>query len=249
MFMVSSMATSVRWHHLPLFVAPKPHLHRHRRRSLAQPIRAFGRSDLDGFARRVASGEALRDAWRSANDGIEILAFEARKAAERIDRRFAVSRRFDSFARASSARAREVDQELGIARRLRVFSVDFSRNWPRYRKELSNFLGSPIGRGFSTIFFLWFALSGWLFRIFILATWVLPFAAPLLIGTLANKFSIEGSCPACRVRFVGYRNQVIRCTGCRNIVWQPGNDFSKGKDRSSPKTSDPDIIDIEIEEK
>lgn len=132
MLMVSSMATSVRWHQ-PLFVAPKPLLYHHRRRSLAQQIRAFGRSDLDGFARRVASGEAFRDAWRSANDGIEILAFEARKAAERIDHRFAVSRRFDSFARAATARAREVDQELGIARRLRTFSMDFSRNWPRVR--------------------------------------------------------------------------------------------------------------------
>lgn len=42
-----------------------------------------------------------------------------------------------------------------------------------------------------TIFFLWFALSGWLFRCIILATWVLPFAAPLLIGAVANNFVIE----------------------------------------------------------
>ncbi|URE02464.1 ABC transporter transmembrane region [Musa troglodytarum] len=42
-----------------------------------------------------------------------------------------------------------------------------------------------------TIFFLWFALSGWLFRFFILATWVLPFVAPLLIETLANNFAIQ----------------------------------------------------------
>ncbi|XP_020247967.1 uncharacterized protein LOC109825527 [Asparagus officinalis] len=156
---------------------------------------------------------------RSANDGFEILSFEAKKAAERIDRRFSVSRRFDSFARAASVRAREMDQELGIGRRWRTFSLDFSRNWPRYRKELSGFLETPIGRGFATIFFLWFALSGWLFRFFIFATWVLPFAAPLLIGTFANNFAIEGSCPACRRQFVGYKNQIIRCSGCRNIVW------------------------------
>jgi len=131
------MATSVvRWHHHhhhhpPLYISPSlPH--RNRRQSVsAQPIRAFGRSDLDGFARRVASGEALRDAWRTANDGIELLAFEARRAAERIDRRFSVSRRFDSLARAASVRAREIDQELGIGRRWRSFSLDFSRNWPR----------------------------------------------------------------------------------------------------------------------
>ncbi|ONK56012.1 uncharacterized protein A4U43_C10F3230 [Asparagus officinalis] len=84
-----------------------------------------------------------------------------------------------------------MDQELGIGRRWRTFSLDFSRNWPRYRKELSGFLETPIGRGFATIFFLWFALSGWLFRFFIFATWVLPFAAPLLIGTFANNFAIE----------------------------------------------------------
>lgn len=41
------------------------------------------------------------------------------------------------------------------------------------------------------IFFLWFALSGWLFRCLIFATWILPFAGPLLIGTLANNFIIK----------------------------------------------------------
>jgi len=42
-----------------------------------------------------------------------------------------------------------------------------------------------------TIFFLWLALSGWLFRIFIFGTFVLPFAAPLLLGTFANRVAIE----------------------------------------------------------
>lgn len=42
-----------------------------------------------------------------------------------------------------------------------------------------------------TLFFVWFFLSGWFFRFFILATWVLPFAAPLLIGAFANNFAIE----------------------------------------------------------
>ncbi|KAH7687457.1 Zinc finger RING/FYVE/PHD-type protein [Dioscorea alata] len=233
--------TSVPWR--PVFVSAKP-------RALRQhAVRAFGRGDFEGFARRVASGEALKDAWKGANEGFETLAFESRRVAERLDRRFAISRRLDTAARAAAARARELDQELGIARRWRSFSVDFSRNWPRYRKELSNFLETPLGRGFATIFFLWFALSGWLFRFFILATWILPFAAPLLIGTFANSFAIEGSCPACKRRFVGYRNQIIRCTGCRNIVWQPGNDFSSRGGGSRPNPSDPDIIDIEIEEK
>ncbi|WOL16674.1 hypothetical protein Cni_G25462 [Canna indica] len=224
----------------PFFIARRP----------ISRVRAFRRSDLDGFARRVASGEALRDVWRSANNGFEQLAFEARRAAERLDRRYSLSLRFDSAARAVSVRAREIDQELGIGRRWRSFSADFSRNWPRYRKELNEFLQTPLGRGLATVFFLWFALSGWLFRFFILATWILPFAAPLLIGTFANNFAIQGSCPACKRQFVGYRNQVVRCTGCGNIVWQPKDDFSRGRgSSSSSKASEPNIIDIEIEEK
>ncbi|KAF3776803.1 hypothetical protein EJ110_NYTH47427 [Nymphaea thermarum] len=90
------------------------------------------------------------------------------------------------------------------------------------------------------------ALSGWLFRIVILAMWILPFAAPLLIGTVANNFVIEGSCPACKRRFMGYKNQIIQCTNCRAVVWQPRDGFSGGRPNS---TSSPDIIDIEIEEK
>ncbi|KAG0454062.1 hypothetical protein HPP92_025366 [Vanilla planifolia] len=119
-------------------------------------IRAFRRTDMDGFMRRLASGEALRDAWRSANEGIEVLAFEARRTAERIDRRYAVSRRIGSAAHAASVRAREIDLELGIGRRWRSFVMDFSRNLPRYRRELKWFLETPIGRGSMVAFFFWF---------------------------------------------------------------------------------------------
>ncbi|XP_074584917.1 uncharacterized protein LOC141840753 [Curcuma longa] len=212
-------------------------------------VLAFRRSDLNSFAQRVASGEVLRDAWRSANNGIEQLASEARRTAERLDRQYSLSRRFDSATRAAVARAREIDQELGIGRRWRSFSVDFSRNWPRYRRELNEFLQTPLGRGLATVFFCWFALSGWLFRFFILATWILPFAAPLLMGTLANNFAIQGTCPACKRKFMGSRFQMIRCTGCGNIVWQPKDNSSSGRWSSSSKASEQDIIDIEIEEK
>lgn len=247
------MAASIPWHR-PLFLPTKPHPPNHRFTiaTISRPsvIRAFRRSDFDGFARRVASGEALRDAWRSANEGIEQLAFEARRAAERIDRRYAVSRRIGSAARAAASRAQEIDFEIGVTRRWRSFSMDFSRNWPRYRRELNRFLQTPVGKGSMMAFFFWFALSGWMFRFFIIATWVLPFAAPLLIGTFANSFALQGVCPACKRQFVGYRNQVIRCPGCRNIVWQPGvDDFSKNRSNSSSKPSESDIIDIEIEEK
>lgn len=136
---------------------------------------------------------------------------------------------------------------------------------------------------FQTIFFLWFALSGWLFRVIIVATWVLPIAGPLLIGAVANNFVIkvyytqpllvyilrfsicyimfgaaQGECPACKRQFIGYKNQVIRCEGCRNIVWQPQGDFfsrdgsnnssssNKGNSKKPPKSQ---IIDVDFEEK
>jgi len=44
---------------------------------------------------------------------------------------------------------------------------------------------------FQTLVFIWFALSGWLFRIIIFGTWVLPFAAPFLIGAVARNTVIE----------------------------------------------------------
>lgn len=123
------MATTATLSWQPLY------LHKHRRPPLrrrhAATVRAFRRGDLDRFARRVTSGEAWRDAWRSANDGFELLVFEAKKTAERIDRQYSVSRRLNSAARAATDRAREMDREFEISLRWRTFSMDFSRNWPR----------------------------------------------------------------------------------------------------------------------
>ncbi|KAL1565469.1 hypothetical protein AAHA92_07681 [Salvia divinorum] len=247
------MASSLPWHPL---LAAKPQnrpFHRpnnpiHHRAS----IRAFRRSDFDGFARRVKSGELWRDAWRSANDGFELFVYETRKTAERIDRRYDVSRRASAVAESAADRARELDREFEITQRWRTFSLDFRRDLPRYRKQLNDFLDTPLGRSFATLFFLWFALSGWLFRILIFATWVLPFAGPLLIGAVANNLVIKGECPACKKQFVGYKSQTVRCASCGNIVWQPQGDFfsrgGKGPSSSKPK-SQPDIIDVEFEEK
>ncbi|KAM7279569.1 hypothetical protein ACFE04_006703 [Oxalis oulophora] len=234
-----------------------PHRHsynRHGGRPLTtSTIRAFQRSDFDSFAERVKSGEAWRDAWRTANDGFEQFTFEAKKTAERLDRQYSLSRRFSSVTRSAADRAREVDREFGISVQWRTFSMDFSRNWPRYKKQLDAFLETPLGKSATTIFFLWFALSGWLFRFIIFATWVLPIAGPLLIGAVANNLVIKGSCPACKRQFVGYKNQIIRCGGCGNIVWQPkgkGDFFSGGgPGRGSSSKSDPDVIDVEFEEK
>ncbi|XP_010528660.1 PREDICTED: uncharacterized protein LOC104805709 [Tarenaya hassleriana] len=216
--------------------------------------KAFQRGDFDRFADSVKSGKAWRDAWRGANDSFELLVFEAKKTAERIDREYSVSRRLSSAANSAFDRAREIDNELKISLRWRSFSVDFSRNWPKYRKQFSDFLNTPLGGSFATIFFIWFALSGWLFRVLIFATWVLPFAGPLLIGAVANNFVIKGECPACQKQFIGYKSQIIRCEGCGNIVWQPQGDFfsrgggnNKGKSKKPPPKSQ--IIDVEFEEK
>ncbi|KAK2658702.1 hypothetical protein Ddye_005235 [Dipteronia dyeriana] len=244
------MPTTLTWQPLYLKTPLQPSLVRRRFRRQPPDVQAFQRSDFDRFTRRVNSGEALRDAWRSANDGFEQLIFEARKAAERVDRQYSVSRRLSSAARAATDRARVIDRELEISVRWRTFSMDFSRNWPRYRKQLTDFFNTPLGRSFATIFFLWFSLSGWLFRILVLATWVLPIAGPLLIGTIANNLVIKGECPVCKRQFVGYKNQIIRCADCGNTVWQPKGDFfSRGGRGSHPSKSDPDIIDIEFEEK
>ncbi|KAK7341041.1 hypothetical protein VNO80_23965 [Phaseolus coccineus] len=215
-------------------------------------VRAFGNGDGKGKGRRDMD-RVWREAWRTANDGFERFVFEARKTAERIDRRYAVTRRLSSVASAAADRAREIDREFEIGQRYRTFSIDFQRNWPKYRKQLNDFRDSPIGKSFATLFFIWFALSGWLFRFLIIATWVLPFAGPLLIGTLVNSLVIKGSCPACKMQFTGYKNQVIRCTGCGNIVWQPkggkGDFFSRGAGGRNNSRSDPDIIDVDFEEK
>lgn len=211
---------------------------------------AFRRENFESFKKRVVSGDAWRDAWRSANDGFEQLVFDAKKAAERLDRRYSISRRVSAAAEVATLRARELDREFEVSQKWRTFSFDFSRNWPRYRKQLNDFFDTPFGRGFVTIFFLWFALSGWLFRSLILATWVLPIAAPLLLRAVANNLIVKGSCPSCKREFIGSKNSMVRCTGCGNIVWQPQGDvFSKGNDTTNRSKSQPDIIDVEFEEK
>ncbi|KAB2085578.1 hypothetical protein ERO13_A05G389500v2 [Gossypium hirsutum] len=232
--------------HATKFQPQRPLLQR--RRPLL--VQSFRRSDFDTFTRRMASGEALKEAWRTANDGFEQFVFEAKKTAERLDRQYSVSRRLSSAAQSAADRAREIDREFEIGLRWRTFSMDFSRNWPRYRKQLNDFLDTPLGRSFATIFFLWFALSGWMFRCLIFATWILPFAGPLLIGTVANNLVIKGACPACKRQFVGYKNQIVRCVSCGNIVWQPEGDFfSRDSRGTNSRKSEPDIIDVEFEEK
>ncbi|PSS32910.1 Maturase [Actinidia chinensis var. chinensis] len=247
------MATSFPWH--PLLSSRSQrlnyaHINPIPRRCMGH-VRASRRSDFDSFAERMASGEAWRDAWRCANDGFEQFIYETKKTAERFDRRYSVSRQLSAAAQSAAYRAKELDREFEITQRWRNFSLDFSRNWPRYRKQFNDFLETPLGMSFATLFFLWFALSGWLFRFLIFGTWLLPFAGPILIGTVAKNLVIKGACPACKTQFVGLKNQIVRCTSCGNIVWQPQGDFFSGGRRGSPPSSksDPKIIDIEFEEK
>ncbi|XWS42914.1 hypothetical protein CRYUN_Cryun16bG0055000 [Craigia yunnanensis] len=141
------MATSLpstAWHTIKLH--PLPALPQRRRPLLVQ---SFRRSDIDTFARRMASGEAWKDAWRTANDGFEQFVFEAKKTAERLDRQYSVSRRLSSVVRSATDRVCEIDREFEIGLRWRTFNMDFSRNWPRYRKQLNDLLDTPLGRGFT----------------------------------------------------------------------------------------------------
>ncbi|KAK9983303.1 hypothetical protein SO802_032828 [Lithocarpus litseifolius] len=78
------------------------------------PIRAFQRSDIDSFAKRIVSGEALKDAWRSTNDDFEQFLYEAKKAAKRVDHRFSISPHLNSVARSAADRAYEIDREFKI---------------------------------------------------------------------------------------------------------------------------------------
>ncbi|PPS04669.1 hypothetical protein GOBAR_AA15986 [Gossypium barbadense] len=141
--MATALPSTV-WH-ATKFQPQRPLLQR--RRPLL--VQSFRRSDFDTFTRRMASGEALKEAWRTANDGFEQFVFEAKKTAERLDRQYSVSRRLSSAAQSAADRAREIDREFEIGLRWRTFSMDFSRNWPRYRKQLNDFLDTPLGRSFA----------------------------------------------------------------------------------------------------
>lgn len=44
-----------------------------------------------------------------------------------------------------------------------------------------------------SLLLLWFIVSGWAFRVFFFSLWFLPFAGPLLIGTLSKAAVVEVS--------------------------------------------------------
>ncbi|XP_039043617.1 uncharacterized protein LOC120182824 [Hibiscus syriacus] len=138
--MVTAMPSTA-WHAIK--IQPQPRLLQRRHPLLVQ---SFRRSDFDTFTRRMASDEAWKDAWRTANNGFEQFIFEAKKTAERLDHQYSISRQLSSAVQSATERAREIDREFEIGLHCRTFSMDFSRNWPRYRKQLNDFLDTPLGR-------------------------------------------------------------------------------------------------------
>lgn len=182
----------------------------------------------------------MEEGFTAANRKLEEFTYDARKGAQDFNRRFRVSERAQEMSDFASQQVKNVDQHLGLVQKFRNVSSDFRRNWPRYRRQLDQFLQTPIGRMVTTIVFMWFLLSGWLFRIILFSMWVLPLAAPLLINSAARSMIVEGSCPSCKRRFIGNRNQMVVCNYCKAVVWQPRQDYSKGQ-------SDPTIIDVDID--
>ncbi|XP_039017728.1 uncharacterized protein LOC120148774 [Hibiscus syriacus] len=106
----------------------------------------------------MASDEAWKDAWRTANDGFEQFVFEAKKTAERLDLQYSISRQLSSVVQSAMNRAREIDREFEIGLRCRTFSMNFSRNWPRYRKQLDDFLDTSLGRS-SAVSKIWYSFN------------------------------------------------------------------------------------------
>lgn len=105
-------------------------------------LRAFtSRGDFEDFARRVVSGEKWKDFAQAANDGIDELVFNVRRAAARIDRRYSISERLEDAARSASNGFKRIDRELGLGQRWRTFSMDFRRNWPGVCDVFFIFLG------------------------------------------------------------------------------------------------------------
>lgn len=129
-----SMATSLPWRTSLASKSQSFHFHRTSTHLFptrhSTPLRAFRRKDFDEFSARLSSGKLWSDVWKSAYDGFEQFAYEAKKAAEKIDRKFAVSRRLADAAESAKYRAKEIDRDLRITDKWRNFKLDFSRNWP-----------------------------------------------------------------------------------------------------------------------
>lgn len=191
------------------------------------------RSDLRGKASRAA---------QTAGRKFEEFGYDAKRTASKWDREYRISEMVLEAREFAVEQIQNADRQLGVRQKARNFSSDFKLKWPTYRRQLGNFLDTPIGKSFVTLFMVWLVFSGWLFRILLLSMWILPLAAPLLLNTLSKAAVVEGSCPNCGQRYIGGRNQAVTCSRCKGVVWQPRQDFSKD-------SSDPRIIDIDVDPK
>lgn len=131
----TSMATSLPWRtslsskSQPLHF-PRTHLLSTRH---STSLHASLRSNFDEFSRRFHSGQLWCDFWRTVNEGFEQFVYETQKVSEKIDRKFAVSRRFADVAESAKYRAKEIDRDLRISEKWSVFLFDFGRLWPLVR--------------------------------------------------------------------------------------------------------------------
>ena len=103
-------------------------------------MKALGDGNGRGKSRRDMD-RVWREVWRSANDGFERFAFEARKMAERLDRHYSLSRCLSSITRVAANWACEIDREFEIGQRYHTFSMDFQRNWPKVSLRLLSYFG------------------------------------------------------------------------------------------------------------
>lgn len=191
-------------------------------------------NDLKGKAAKAA---------RQANQRLEELGYDVRKQAVRWDRQYGFSDKAEQAKEYAQEQVQNLDKQLNLRQKFRNFQSEFRLRWPAIRRNVNSFLDTTLGKAVATLFFAWFVLSGWFFRLFFYSVWLLPLAAPLLIGTLSKNLIVEGACPACGTRYVGSRNQIVVCQRCRGVVWQPRQDFSKDS-----RAADPTIIDIDLDQ-
>lgn len=132
--------TSVRWQ--PLL----PPLRRRQR----LPVIVSFKNNNNSNNKPNDMDRVLKEAWRNVNDKFEVFLFEAKKTAERIDRRYSVSQRVSSVASAAADRAREIDRDFEIGVKYRNFTSDFVLNWPKV--------------SFYSLFSIWFCVCEWWYQ-------------------------------------------------------------------------------------
>ncbi|KAF3776802.1 Pectate lyase [Nymphaea thermarum] len=67
------------------------------------------------------------------------LVFNIRTVAVRLDLSFSISDRLEDATQTASDGFKRIDREFGVGQRWRIFSTDFRRNLPGYRRQLKEF--------------------------------------------------------------------------------------------------------------